>query len=320
MSSISRKEIYNIARKVKQYVEKNYEIPSEVNGVRHGEYTYLMCQAVYKGNSAFNRKGVGMAYKPTGDSLNRKIYKSEYVRGAKKIVEYVEANGKLPNYLVLGSAKIHEHLYEYMYAKIVTYLADHNQLPAYEEVKSSALVKPTPPKPVETKRKYGHSQEKGCDDMGQNNGYYCACHSLQEVFRNLTGIVVPQSTIASVCGTTTNGTGHSGMDTCVAWFNRNYGKNLKVSWKHFSDLGWSGIKEIVNSNNKDCIIHNLYRNQWGHYEVVNGVSSNVNVQNSLGSTCSRGCYCGWIEYRSKGEFEDYISGISQKSVMVITNG
>ena len=28
-----------------------------------------------------------------------------------------------------------------------------------------------------------------------------ACHSLQEVFRNLTGIVVPQSTIASVAGT-----------------------------------------------------------------------------------------------------------------------
>ena len=150
MATISRDKIYEIAKKVKEYVEKNYEIPSEVDGVRHGEYTYLLCQATYKGNSAFNRKGVGMAYKPVGDTLNRKIYKSDYVRGAKKIVEYVDVNGKLPNTLVLGDAKIDEHLYEYMYAKIVNYQKEHNQLPAYVEVNSSALIKPEPPKPSKT--------------------------------------------------------------------------------------------------------------------------------------------------------------------------
>jgi len=30
-------------------------------------------------------------------------------------------------------------------------------------------------------KKYGHSNKKGCDNMGQNTSYYCACHSFQEV-------------------------------------------------------------------------------------------------------------------------------------------
>ena len=173
------------------------------------------------------------------------------------------------------------------------------------------------PKPAH--RKYGHATEPCCDDRGQNTPYYCAPHSLQEVFRNLTDIVVPQSTIASWAGTTSGGTGHNGMDTAVTQFNRKYDKNLKTEWKHFSELGWDGIKNIVNSNNKDCIIHNLYRNSDGHYEVINNVGSDINVQNSLGSRCSHGCYYGYIEYRSRSEFQSYINGISQKSVMVVTN-
>ena len=170
-----------------------------------------------------------------------------------------------------------------------------------------------------TVKKYSHATKSGCDNMGQNNSVYCGPHSLQEVFRNLTGIVVPQSTIAGWCGTTSAGTSHAGLESGVAKFNSKYGKKLKVQWKNFSDLGWSGIDKIVKSSNQDCIIHNLYRNQWGHYEVVNAVSSNVTVQNSLGSTCSSGCYCGYIEYRSQSTFTYYINGISQKSVMVITN-
>jgi len=170
------------------------------------------------------------------------------------------------------------------------------------------------------KKKYGHATKHGCDNIGQNNGYYCGCHSLQEVFRNLTGIVVPQSTIAEVCGTTSDGTDHDGLNTCVAWFNRKYGYNLSVEWKNFSDLGWNGIRKIVNSNNQDCIIHNLYRNQYGHYEVVNKIlDSSTYVQNSLGERCNYPCYCGYVEDRSQSEYRSYISGISQKSIMVITN-
>ena len=169
-------------------------------------------------------------------------------------------------------------------------------------------------------KKHGHATSHGCDNMGQNNGHNCGPHSMQEVIRNLTGKVIPQKTIAAVCGTTSDGTDHAGLNTFIAWFNKKYGFNLKSEWKNFSELGWNGIKKIVDSNNKDCIIHNNYRNRWGHYEVVNKVSdNNIKVQNSLGDYCSGSCYCGYVEDRTPAEFRSYINGISQKSVMVITN-
>lgn len=146
MVNIIRKELYDVAGKLKEYVEKNYAVPSEINGLRHGTYTYLFCQATYKGNSSFPIKAVGMANQPVGDNLNHKIYKSDYINIAKKIVAYVDANGKLPNYAVWNGKRIHEHLYEYMFAKIIDYYYWNRQLPAYVVVNSDALVKPSPKK------------------------------------------------------------------------------------------------------------------------------------------------------------------------------
>lgn len=169
-------------------------------------------------------------------------------------------------------------------------------------------------------KKYGHATKNGCDNKGQNTSVYCACHSLQEVFRNLTNIIVPQSTIAKWAGTTSGGTSHAGIRTAVAQFNKKYKKNLKVVEKNHSEIGWDGVKKIIASKNQDCIIHNLYRNKYGHYEVVNSVGNvNVNVQNSLGSKCAKGCYCGYTELRTRAAFKSYINGISQKSMIIITN-
>ena len=167
-------------------------------------------------------------------------------------------------------------------------------------------------------KKYGHATKSGCDNMGQNNGVYCGPHSMQECIRNLTGKVISQSTLASWAGTSSGGTDHQGLETAIAKAAKELGVTLTCKWYNFSELGWNGVKKIISSNNQDCIIHNLYRDKWGHYETINEVNDNINVQNSLGDYCSNGCYCGYIEYRTKSEFESYINGISQKSVLVIT--
>ena len=233
-------------------------------------------------------------------------------------------NDTAPSYLKFNNHKIGINVWTYATARVINYYNEKGKFPNKVLVSWKTFYippKPQPtPQPTPSHQKYGHSDEYGCNQMGQNTPYYCGCHSLQEVFRNLTDIYVSQDQIAEICGTTTDGTDHDGLNTCVAWFNRQYGQSLSVEWKNFSELGWQGIKEIVESDNKDCIIHNNYRNRWGHYETVNWVSgSDVGVQNSLGDYCSNGCYCGYKETRSQEEFQSYINGISQKSVMVITN-
>lgn len=331
MAKITFKNIQTLAKDVKKYVEKNAILPSSLK-IDKTEYSYpqighILAKSVANIGKDITVIKVNKAPDKTGETVKLDLSKTEYLKEAKEYYQFIEEKGRLPNYSSIKGKKVKQRVMIYSLAKILVWYGDHKKtLPdtcrfyTSETVKKTSTTKTTTKTTTtNAKKKYGHATKSGCDQRGQNNGYYCGCHSLQEVFRNLTGKVVPQKTIASVCGTTTSGTDHDGLNTCVAWFNKKYGFNLKVEWKNFSDLGWSGVKKIVNSDNKDCVIHNLYRNKWGHYEVINSISdSNIKVQNSLGDKCSSGCYCGYVENRPPATFRNYIAGISQKSVMVIT--
>ena len=300
------KEIY------KQSIKLYRNIRTIGKNGQTSKWAYYYCKCILNNKKDVKTVKQADATKTTGKSINTRLTKSEYLKLMEKYCKWVETNKKLPNYVTIKETKIKPKIWNAYVGYLFKVYYETGKLPANQTIKSDIY--------INKNKKYGHSTTAGCDNMGQNNGYYCGCHSLQEVFRNLYNIVVPQSTIASWCGTTEDGTSHDGLNTGVAIFNQKYNKNLKVSWKNFSDLGWNGIKKIIESNNQDCIIHNLYRNQWGHYEVVNNVSSNINVQNSLGDKCDAGCYSGYIEYRTQSEYYSYISGISQKSIMILTKG
>jgi len=322
------KDIVKNADTVKKYISANKKLPT-IKGYNYAELEYIFCKAVQNPKKDVTDKKVELPPNPSGNTINKNLTKKEYLELAKNSLKWINDKGVAPNYNIYQNYHIRPRLLLYGLAKIIVYYDENsNTLPLtcwfkssdVENTKSSSSSGSKSSSSSTSNKKYGHATKSGCDNMGQNTDYYCGVHSLQEVIRNLYNIVIPQSTLASWAGTTTAGTSHQGLDTAVAKFNKQYNKNLKVSWKNFSDLGWNGIKKIVDSKNQDCIIHNLYRNQWGHYEVVNNVSSNITVQNSLGNYCSSGCHCGYIEYRTQSEFRSYINGISQKSIMVLTRG
>lgn len=216
-----------------------------------------------------------------------------------------------PNYVTHKSKQYSKAKYIYMAKYVNSWWKNHDKRPS---------TVPTEKSPAK-KGKYGHASVSGCDNRGQNNSVNCGPHSVQECIRNLTGKVIKQSKLAAWAGTGSSGTDHYGLETAIAKASKELGVKLSCKWYNFSELGWDGINKIIKSSNQDCLIHCCYRLKWGHYEVVNSISgSNVKVQNSLGSSCSQGCYCGYVEDRSTSEFKSYINGISQKSVLVITRG
>lgn len=342
-------DIVKLAKKCVYNVEKKHT--ANIDNTRN--YTtnaYIFSKSILKPGKDVGVKKIPVNPKPQHSSVNGGIGIKNFTTLCQLYVNSCDKNKKAPSYLMFNKKKIGVDTWAYATARVVTYYAEKKKLPnkvmitskifddeikrieeekkkkaeaekrAREEAERKAKEEEERKAKENAKRKYDHADDYGCDEMGQNTSYYCGCHSLQEVFRNLTNIVVSQDTIADVCGTTYDGTDHEGLNTCVEWFNRKFDQNLQVSWKNFSDLGWDGIRDIVYSNNQDCVIHNLYRDKYGHYEVVNWVSDAwVGVQNSLGDGCSYGCYCGYKEDRTQSEFRSYISGISQKSVMVITN-
>lgn len=256
--------------------------------------------------------------KKHGTNYNSNEYIGRYVE---HIITTNKDDNDLPNYVLSkdGKRQYSKAAYKDMVKRVTAFRKKEGRNPktvkgAYITVTSSTSTSSS----TSIKSKYGRSTKHGCNNMGQNNGHFCGPHMLQEMFRNLTGIVVPQSTIASWAGTTSSGTDHNGLNTAVAMFNKKYNKKLKVEWKNFSDVGWSGIKKILNSKNQDCGLHELYRLTWGHYTNYDKVyDDTVHVHNSLGDTCSS-CYCGYIENRTKSTAQNYLKGISQKSVMIIT--
>lgn len=320
---VSNSNIIKIARSYKSYVEKNKKTPATIT-LNNVKYTYKQCASLFANFVIYPTKDFSVgtikgAKDPDGDIISENILESDYTNMAKRLRAYITENKQLPNYLktTKSKKKVKPSLYIYAFARIVVFYGDKKKMPNYVTINSSSFSTSTTTK----KSKYGHATKQGCDNMGQNTGYYCGCHSLQEVFRNLTGKVVPQSTIARWAGTTTSGTGHAGLESAVAMFNKTYGYNLTVQWKNLSDVGWSGVKKILESSDQDIVFHNLYRNTWGHYEVANSISgSTVQVQNSLGSEGCGSCYCGYVEARSTGTFQTYMSGISQKSLMIIKRG
>jgi len=333
-------DIVELADEVVESIEKKHTATLD-NTRNYATNAYIFSKSLLNPGKDVGVKKVKLHPEPQHDVIHGGIGVKNFETLCKLMVNWVDKHkDESPSYLRFNDKKIGIDAWAYATARMVGYYHEKKRLPYKKVIVTSKIFDDEIKRQEAEKRKreeeerkrreeeerrkairkYGHSDEYGCDDMGQNTDYYCGCHSLQEVFRNLTDIVVDQDTIAEVCGTTYDGTDHDGLNTCVAWFNRTYDKNLSVEWMNFSELGWDGVRNITNSNNQDCIIHNLYRNQYGHYEVVNWVSDDyVGVQNSLGDRCNRGCFCGYKEDRTQSEFRSYISGISQKSVMVITN-
>ena len=172
-----------------------------------------------------------------------------------------------------------------------------------------------------------HWTGKGCNKLGQCTPYYCGVHSIRQCNAKQDIDAYLESQLAQWAGTTTSGTSHGGLETCVAMVARRTGRKIGVEWMNFSDLGsssrerWQALGRIIQQKNKTCIIHNLYRNKYGHYEVpteINLNNSTVTVLNSLGSRCGGSSYCGYLEYRKFSEMESYMRGISQKSIMILT--
>ncbi|MBP3226406.1 MAG: hypothetical protein J6M08_05735 [Methanobrevibacter sp.] len=334
MTEIKFKTIVKISEKIKSHVEKNHVLPGKVT-VDKVEYTYptaayLIANGVVNPGKDVELLKMSKAPAPSGETVDLKLTTNEYKSLAKNLITFMKPSShrRLPNFLTCKSKQIKQRVFIYSFAKIVVFYSENNRLPTSCKFRTSETVAKSTSTTTSTssktststkKGKHGHATKHGCDNMGQNNGYYCGVHSLQEIIRNLTGKVISQSKLAGWAGTTTSGTDHQGLLTALAKAAKELGVKFKAAWYNFSELGWSGIKKIVKSSNQDCLIHNLYRNQWGHYEVINGVSdSNIKVQNSLGSKCTDTCYCGYVEDRTPSTFRSYIKGISQKSVLVVT--
>ena len=328
-----RKEVFTSAKSLVESVKKNGKLPKTVgkNSVYSVGYVYGMMLKELK-KDKIELKKVKNPSNKVGDNINEQVLVNDYLDMNKRFVAYVKKNGQVPSYIVTRKSKkrVNVNLFIFCLAKILVYYYNNKALPKYCIMNSKDVTGNVKPKKNSCTNPYlskGHCTNQGGRCLGQPNSYYCGVQMIWQILHKFGIKDISKNTIAQWCGTTTRGTDHNGMKTCIAKVNKVKGTNLKIEFKYLSDMGstkkerWTAIGKLICKSNVGVGIHSMYRQKYGHYEclqMVNTSNADTYVLNSLGNKCKSPAFCGYIETRSWNEWQKYISMISQPSIIIIT--
>ena len=264
---------------------------------------------------------------------------------AKRFVTYCESNKRVPAYITTPKGvKVSYELFAFCVNKIVVFIDKNGYYPNYC-IFNKGDNKPTTTNSKTTNtcsnpyKSNPHYTSNGCNKLGQCTPYYCGPHSIHQAIRKFGITKYSEKQLASWCGTTTNGTDHNGINTCIAKVSKETGIKLISEWRNFSDLGataderFKALAKILCKNNKAVLTHIGYQGSgesatgslFGHYECIDTINTStktVRALNSLGTKQSDGSYPGHLQNRSfnlQATFFKNTPG-GQKAILIITKG
>ena len=125
------------AKQIKKGVETEYKLVASTP-------VYYICKQILKPKTNVGEIEISLAKQSQGDYYSRQIYHSTYIMMAEKLVDYVEKNHQLPNYITDNhNKKMKVRDYVYMFSRILVYYDTNGKLPKYAIVNSKAYNKPT---------------------------------------------------------------------------------------------------------------------------------------------------------------------------------
>ena len=360
---IKTTSIIKEATEIKNFIEKNKKLPRycTIQGNQYSVYTtaYLISRTIANLKAeSFNIKTITKSNQGFSVKLNENCSKTTYLDMIGRFNDYCSKNNRVPSYVVTIRNKADFTTYLYACCKILNYYKENKVLPnsclftsSYIDVsqktttktknnnnqststskKTNNCVNPYTSKPHLTTTKEG---------LGQNYPWDCSANAVSQCLYKLSGKNISEGTLVKIGGVTTSGCGHDGINTMVAWFNKKYGTNYKVTWKNFSDLGkdrdsrFLALAKLLCKSNTAVLCHIGYANSgkepitrnskiFGHYEVldkVNVKTKYVRALNSLGKKINANAYAGHLQdrtYETQASFFANTPG-GQPALMIVT--
>lgn len=346
MPRITQKNIINEATEIKKFIEKNKKLPKycTIQGNQYSVYTtaYLISRTISNLKAdTFNVKPISRSNQGFSVKLNENCSKTTYLDMINRFNEYCNKNHRVPAYIVTIRNKADFTTFLYGICKIIVYYKENKVLPnsclftsSYIDVNEKTTSKTKKDNTKSTSSNSNnevytskpHYLNTGCNNLGQCTSYYCGVHSVHQILRKFGITKYNENKLAGWAGTTTAGTDHQGILTAISKASNG---TLKARWINFSSLGsntsarFKALGKLINRSDTDCIVHNLCRLKYGHYETIHKIdhtNKTVYVLNSLGDKCGTTSYCGYIEKRSYTEFAKYIAATpgNQPSICLIT--
>ena len=142
VTKISLSNIIAASKNVKQYVEKNAEIPSSVTigGISYTtpQYLYLAAQAIYNlksgDKSDIYSKQIDAPSSPIQTGNLGNLY--DYYSVAKNVVDYGNKNYAMPNYASSAVGNVGYENLVYAFSRVLTFYGDESIMPNYVVIKT----------------------------------------------------------------------------------------------------------------------------------------------------------------------------------------
>ena len=308
----------NVTVKAIKEFQKNNNLKQD------GNFAKLSCQA-----SCINGCNI--------DNSNLTLDIGTWLNMVRRFQDYTSShNNTEPNIIYINKANTYRYVskakYKEIYTRFSNYVKQHNHDPSFMYINYPTTSTST------TSNTSGIYKANGYYttgiELGQITSYHCAPHCIKQLFKHWSITGWSERFIGQKAGTTTDGTGHSGIDKAINYI-ADYEKiKVKIEWKHFSDLAstrdarFKKLGELISDPKKGVITHVMYKlgqankgRGYGHYEVpdqVNTKNNTLRILNSLGTRKYDGSYYGYLETRSYATESYWMSGISQPSLCIVT--
>jgi transglutaminase-like putative cysteine protease len=135
-------QIKDAASRVKSYIQTNKQLPSSVTigntQVQMSDFLKLMTSALLEINSGtttpITLKTVNSANTPSESIKSGTITKAGYLDIAKRVNAFINANGRLPNYVTSSLGKLRPESLIYMFSRVLSFQETNHRLPSYVSV------------------------------------------------------------------------------------------------------------------------------------------------------------------------------------------
>jgi len=155
-ADVSNQQVGVASGQVKKYVETEASLPSAVTvgseNVTSPQFLYLLTKSTTNVNSGISSsiaiKNLAVPSKPSESVKSGTLTKSQYITLANSINQFINTNGRLPNFANTNLGTMRYETLTYTYSSIMNFYNTNKRLPNYVSVKPwSTISKPTPPTP-----------------------------------------------------------------------------------------------------------------------------------------------------------------------------
>jgi len=153
-ADVSNQQVGVASGQVKKYVETEASLPSAVTvgseNVTSPQFLYLLTKSTTNVNSGISSsiaiKNLAVPSKPSESVKSGTLTKSQYITLANSINQFINTNGRLPNFANTNLGTMRYETLTYTYSNIMNFYNTNKRLPNYVSVKPwSTISKPTTP-------------------------------------------------------------------------------------------------------------------------------------------------------------------------------